>query len=313
MDSNPPNLSARPNKRSFSQGRPCKIERMKIISWLPCVLLAIFCSSCQTRKIISERDVSFGTADGQTLLLDVCRPEESVSKPRPAVILVHGGGWGAGDKKDFFDAAKGLARHGYVAFSVNYRLAANGRNLWPAQLDDVQRAVRWVRAHADKYGVDPKRVGALGHSAGGHLVACLATRETRDNSDRELASYSSRVTCAVDASGPVDLVTVDTPQTAGIIANLLGATPAERPDLARDASPIRFVDDKTAPVLIVHGRIDNLVAVRHAEQFDAALRKAGVESKLLIFDGEGHGITNRSHAFRFIWMTLNFLNGHLNP
>ena len=283
---------------------------------IPCfvsLLLVVLCSSCQTRKAVSERDVPFGTADGQTLLLDVCRPEAPAAKPRPAVIFVHGGGWAAGDKKDFFDAAKALAQQDYVAFSVNYRLVANGRNLWPAQLDDVQRAVRWVRAHADKYGVDPKRVGAFGHSAGGHLVACLATRETRDNSDPELAPYSSRVTCAVDASGPVDLVTADNPQTAGIIASLLGGPVAEHPDLARDASPILFVDAQTAPVLIVHGRIDNLVAVRHAEQFDAALRKAGVESKLLVFDGEGHGITNRFHAFRFITTTLGFLKGHLKP
>jgi len=286
---------------------------MTVACRLACFLLAVFCCSCRSQKVTAERDIPFGIADGQKLLLDVCRPEGLAAKPRPAVILVHGGGWAAGDKKDFFDAATGLAQQGYVAFSVNYRLAAGGRNPWPAQLDDVQRAVRWVRAHAGTYGVDPKRIGALGHSAGGHLVACLAARETRDNSDPELAPYSSRVTCAVDMSGPVDLVTSDNPQAAGTIANLFGGPAAEHPELARDASPILFVDAKTAPILIVHGRIDSLVAVRHAEQFDAALRKAGVESTLLIFDNEGHGITDRLDASRMITTALGFLNAHLKP
>ena len=276
-------------------------------------LLALtLCSSCQPRNVIAERNVGYGTADGQALRLDLYRPMAPSAAPRPAVVFVHGGGWAAGDKRDFDGAAQALAQQGYVALSVNYRLAGKGRNLWPAQLDDVQRAVRWLRANAQKFGVDPARVGAVGHSAGGHLAACLAARDTRDNADPALDAYSSRVTCAVDMSGPVDLVSSDNPQTDGIIANLLGGRNEARPDLARDASPILFVDAKTAPVLIIHGRKDKLVAVRHAEQFEAALRHAGVEAKAILFDDEGHGLARKANTDRMIRETLAFLNRHLS-
>ena len=275
-------------------------------------LLALtLCISCVPSNVTAERNVVYGVADGQALLLDIYRPSAPSEKPLPALLFVHGGGWGAGDKRDFRYGAQALAQQGFVSFSVNYRLADKGRNRWPAQLDDVQRAVRWLRAHAQHYGVDPRRVGAVGFSAGGHLVACLAARETRDNSDPALAAFSSRVTCAVDMGGPVDLVASDNRQADGIIANLLGARNEERPELARDASPVLFVDSQTAPMLIVHGRRDKLVAVRHAEQLEAALRQAGVETKSLIFDDEGHGLTHKANADRMILESLAFLKEHL--
>ncbi len=276
-----------------------------------CLLALPLVTACLPSGVVVERDIAYGTADGQRLLLDLYRPKTPSAAPHPAVVFVHGGGWAAGDKRDFADGAQGLARLGYVALSVNYRLADKGRNPWPAQLDDVQRAVRWLRAHAAAYGVDPQRIGAIGHSAGGHLVACLATRETRDNGDPALAAYSSRATCAIDMSGPVDLVASDNPQADGIIANLLGGRNADRPDLARDASPLLFVDAKSAPVLIVHGRKDELVAVRHAEQFEAALRNAGVEVRSLLFDDEGHGLTQKANSERMIRESLAFLKAHL--
>lgn len=285
---------------------------MKNVAAFLCLLSLLLGGACQPSAVISERNVVYGTVEGKPLRLDLYRPRAPAATPRPAVLFVHGGGWAAGDKRDFGGAAAALAKQGYVAFSVNYRLAAKGRNPWPAQLDDVQRAVRWVRSRAAAYGVDPNRIGAVGHSAGGHLVACLAARETRDNADPALAAFSSRVTCAVDMSGPVDLVASDNPQTDNIIANLLGGRNAERPELARDASPLRFVDAKTAPVFIVHGRRDKLVAVRHAEQFEAALRQAGVETRSLIFDDEGHGVTNRANADRMIQETLAFLKAQLS-
>jgi len=286
---------------------------MKNVAAFLCLLALALCSSCAPSNVTAERNVVYGTADGRPLRLDVYRPSSPSAAPRPAVLFVHGGGWAAGDKRDFDGGAAELARQGYVAFSVNYRLAGKGRNLWPAQLDDVQRAVRWVRSRAATYGVDPSRIGAIGHSAGGHLVACLAARETRDNADPALAAFSSRVTCAVDMSGPVDLAASDNPQADGIIANLLGGRNAARSELARDASPILFVDARTAPVLIVHGRQDGLVSVRHAERLGATLRQAGVETQTLIFDDEGHGLANKANADRMIRETLAFLMAHLSP
>jgi acetyl esterase/lipase len=284
-----------------------------ILQSLALFFIALGFAVCEAQEVVAERDVSYGDVGGEKLLLDVFRPASPAAALRPAVILVHGGGWSAGSKEAFTDAAKGLAQNGCVAFSINYRLASNGRNCWPAQLDDAQRAARWVRANAEKYGIDPKRIGAIGHSAGGHLVVCLGTRETRDNSDASLAPYSSRVTCVVDMSGPVDLVNRENSQGDGIVRNLLGGTPADRPEAARDASPLYSVDAKSAPFLIIHGRLDELVHPHQAERLDAALRTAGVESKLVVFEDEGHGISKKENADRMIRETLEFLQKHLAP
>ena len=273
-------------------------------------VLIVFCTACSS--IPTKHNVVYGVAAGQKLVLDIYQPK-GVTGLRPALLFVHGGGWAAGSKETFGDASANMTKQGYVTFAINYRLIQNGKNLWPAQLDDVQRAVRWIRAHAADYHVDPTRIGAIGHSAGGHLVACLATRETRDNADPTLSAYSSRVTCAVDMSGPVDLTVSDNPQADGIIAALLGGKNTEKPALARDASPLFFVDAMTAPVLIIHGRCDTLVAVRHAEQFEAALHRAGVETQSLIFSDEGHGFTKKENSTRMIVEAVAFLKKYLKP
>ncbi|MDD5198863.1 MAG: alpha/beta hydrolase [Terrimicrobiaceae bacterium] len=234
------------------------------------------------------------------------------------MILVHGGGWSGGDKRDFHDVAAGLARQGYVTFSINYRLATETANRWPAQLDDAQRAVRWVRANTSRYGVDPQRLGAIGGSAGGHLVTCLGTSDTRDNTDAPLAAYSSRVACVVDLFGPTDLTEDLVPKVRNgaaandIVRRLLGGTAADLPAVARDASPLFRVDATSAPFLIFHGRSDDLVPLDNAERLDAALRKAGVESRLIIYDG-GHGFTNNEIVGRFLSETTAFFKKHLRP
>src|SRR5215207_90919 len=144
--------------------------------------------------IEQEVDVVYGEADGQELLLDISRPPARET-PRAAVLLFHGGAWmvGTAGRESMAQPATALAEDGYVAFNVEYRLTGDpaSEHLWPAQLDDAQRAVRWVRANADRYGVDPERVGAYGHSAGGHLASLLGVREARDASDPDLAGFSS--------------------------------------------------------------------------------------------------------------------------
>ena len=270
-------------------------------------------TSCGIPRVAKERNIVYGDIGGEKLLLDVFRLKSKAATRRPAVIWVHGGGWSAGNKEGFAASARALAQQGYVCFSINYRLVANGHNCWPAQLDDVQRAVRWVRANAERYGIDPKRIGAIGHSAGGHLVTCLGTRETRDNSDASLAQYSSRVACVVDMSGPVDLINLENPSVDQVVHNLLGGTTAERPEAARDASPLYNVDSKSAPFLILHGQLDELVHPHQGERLDAALRAAGIESRLLVFKNEGHVLTKKENSDRMIQETLEFLKNHLSP
>src|SRR5262245_32064406 len=168
-------------------------------------LFAAVSASAQEATPSSTLGVAYGEVEGKQLLLDVYVPPAREA-PRPAVVVLHGGGLLEGGRLDVFAPAQALAEVGYVVFAPDYRLfrPETGANKWPAQLDDAQRAVRWIRANAAAYGVDPERVGAYGHSSGGHLSALLGLRETRENVDPALASASSRVTCVVELAGSAD-------------------------------------------------------------------------------------------------------------
>jgi acetyl esterase/lipase len=169
-----------------------------------------------------------------------------------------------------------LARHGFVAFAVDYRLFHDSQNRWPAQLDDVQRAVRWVRANAATYGVNPARIGAFGHSAGAQLAALLGMEETRDNSDPTLAKYSSKVQAVVEVSGPSDFTTERDPEGLAFLADFLGATYEKNPQIWREASPAYHVAKDDAPFLIVHGTEDKNVPVSQSQELYEKLQAAGV-------------------------------------
>jgi pectinesterase len=173
-------------------------------------------TTAQAADAASIPDLAYAVQGGEKLLLDIYLPPEPGSRPRPAIVLIHGGGWTSFDKGTMRRMASFLARSGFVAVAVNYRLLQGSQNRWPAQLDDVQRAVRWVRANASKYNIDASRIGAFGHSAGAQLASLLGMEETRDNSDVALAGYSSRVQAVVDVSGPTDfLVAHDADGDAG--------------------------------------------------------------------------------------------------
>jgi acetyl esterase/lipase len=259
--------------------------------------------------------VVYGTVDGQSLLLDVGSPPARASL-RPAVILIHPGGLTGGDRSIMTGLVGPLAEAGYVTFNIEYRLfsEADGTNRWPAQLDDVQRAVRWIRINAPTYEVDPERIGAVGTSSGGHLAAFLGTRDTRDNSDATLAAASSRVACVVDVAGPTDLtIPLLDPALNATIAALLGGTAGAPPDQAayRDLSPVAFVDAKTSPFVILQGGADEVLTLDQSRGMEATLHKAGVE----VIYGEFPGFTHRSI---FDWTvigpeTLAFLGRHLHP
>jgi acetyl esterase/lipase len=261
-----------------------------------------------------ERDIAYGLVDSQPLLLDIFSTPRQPDEPqRAALILVHGGGFAAGNKKDFDFLAKGLAAEGYVTFSINYRLVRDETNKYPAQLDDVQRAVRWIRSRAEEYHLDPSRLCAIGGSAGGHLASMLGTTDTRDNSDAALSAYSSRVTCVVALYAPQDL-TVPFGIEAGaeaLILNLIGQSREAAPEKFREASPLYHIDQFAVPFLIFHGTLDPIVPVDQAERFHVALQKAGIASELILFEGEGHSIEKPENIQIFIEHTLAFLKKHL--
>jgi acetyl esterase/lipase len=226
--------------------------------------------------ITVHENVEYGSVNGTDLHLDVYEPAAHVTQPRPAVVLIHGGGWISFDKSTMRSMGNLLARHGFVAFAVDYRLFHDSQNRWPAQLDDVQRAVRWVRANAATYGVNPARIGAFGHSAGAQLAALLGMEETRDNSDPTLAKYSSKVQAVVEVSGPSDFTTERDPEGLAFLADFLGATYEKNPQIWREASPAYHVAKDDAPFLIVHGTEDKNVPVSQSQELYEKLQAAGV-------------------------------------
>ena len=264
--------------------------------------------------VYGEIKMQGGNAKPLALKMDVYEPQGFRGR-RPGVIMVHGGGWIGGDKAQYEKFGTELAAQGYVAFSLNYRLLPFFPH--PAQIDDVQRAVRWVRAHADTYHLDPKRIGALGDSAGGHLVSLLGTWDTRDNSDAKLAKYSSKVQCVVDLYGPADF-TVPSQQASDQARQLVtlffgGKKQEDAPELYKEGSPVVHVSKKSAPFLIMHGDKDPLVPLDQSQRLDRALKQAGVESTLVIFANEGHGFSTAEDQKKRDELAADFLKKHLKP
>jgi acetyl esterase/lipase len=264
-----------------------------------------------------REDIAYGSLERQTL--DLYLPKDDGSKKRPAVIVIHGGAWRSGDKKQLRFLAERFAERGYVAAAINYRLAPKWQ--YPAQLDDCQRAVRWLRKHADEFGVDPKRFGAAGASAGGHLSLLLGTRETRDDSDPELKGISSKVQCVLDIFGPSDFTDERYVQASRLplvgkaLVEFLGKPYDEAPEVWKEASPITHVSSDDAPTFILHGDKDPLVPIEQSQRIAEALRKAGVEVRLVVIEGMGHGLngnpTVRQKAMDALNEALAFFDRHL--
>ncbi|MCC6036762.1 MAG: alpha/beta hydrolase [Armatimonadetes bacterium] len=250
--------------------------------------------------------------------LDLFLPKDDGKSLRPAVIVIHGGAWRGGDKKDMRILAEPLAQRGYVVAAINYRLAPKWS--YPAQLDDCQRAVRWLRKNAKEFRVDPKRFGAAGASAGGHLALLLGTREVRDDSDPDLKGISSKVQCVLSICGPTDLTDKRYAQAARdsdlgkILIEFIGKPYDEAPNLWKEASPIYYVSPDDAPTFIIHGNQDSIVPFEQSVRFAEALRKVGVEVQLVAIKGMDHGPTTpeqRDELMKAVGQALEFFDKHL--
>ncbi len=216
-------------------------------------------------------------ADGPSLhqTLDLAMPVDASDKSLPLIVVVHGGGWLEGDKSSFSTAAVrtpgnifDFAERGFVAATMNYRMS--GEAPYPAALEDCQRAIAWLRADAERFHIDPTRVGVYGNSAGGHLALMLAM------ADRE-GSMPATVQAAASDSGPLDLEFGHShDQLRVVIEKFLGSPPdAGHLDEYRRASPANHVADKLPPLLLMYGAEDEQVDVRTADEFVAKLGRAG--------------------------------------
>jgi acetyl esterase/lipase len=285
-------------------------------------LLAAVPAAAAEPAVTLRPDITYATAGSQKLQLDLAVP--SGPGPHPVVVCLHGGAWRYGSRKDLSrpspwadfgvrgkSLTESLAARGFAAASVSYRLAPGDK--FPAQIEDVKTAVRFLRANAAKYDLDPDRVAALGFSAGGHLAALLGTADESAGFEGELyLEQSSRVQCVVDFFGPADLTLyTETPGLeAAYFAPLLGVRSRDRLDLYKKASPIEHVTKDAPPFLIFHGTADLLVPAIHSERLHEKLTAAGVKSELKTLKGKGHGWGGEDAA-RTAEESIRFLSEHL--
>jgi acetyl esterase/lipase len=242
-------------------------------------------------------DVVYYRPGADELKIDLVLPKGD--GPFPAIVCLDGGGWTTGSRKHMSKTLAVMGRRGFVAAAPDVRLAPKYR--YPACLDDAREAVRWLRANASKYKVDPKRIGVMGLSTGGHLALLLA------------ATTPGEVQCVAGFSAPVDLAS-DQMQTPELLKHnlvpLLGGTPKEKPDAYRSASPLRYDLKGMPPVFLAHGSEDNLVPLAHARMFREKVGAAGGTVKLMVLEGEGH-TWRGANLLRSIDRMLTFLDESL--
>jgi len=218
--------------------------------------------------------------------LDLCLPENFSEGPkRPAIVFVHGGGWRIGHKRNgmMINGAMQYAAKGYVCITVNYRLLQHAS--FPACIEDVKTAVRWLRAHADEYNIDSERIGAFGNSAGAHLVSMLGLTALEDEleGDGPWQGHSSHVSAVVAVAPPMDLSHWVKPQKSN---------PSKAQE-AHDFSPINHVSTQMPPFLLIHGTLDVVVPYDQSKAFVAAAKEAqALDVELLTVPAAGHNVFN---------------------
>lgn len=239
-----------------------------------------------------KKNIIYASVDDTDLKLDLYIPQNTEG-PLPLVVWVHGGAWMAGSKEHPPSAP--LLEHGFAVASISYRFTDAA--IFPAQLYDCKAAVRFLRASAKQYNLDPDRIGAWGASAGGHLVALLGTtggNEILEGSIGQYTDTSSRVQSVCDWFGPSDMFTmpIGTRQFAqgeDPEIKLLGGRPSDKRELAELCSPITHVSPDDPPFLIMHGDRDQLVPIQQSQLFYDMLKARGVDVKLIVMEGKGHG------------------------
>lgn len=259
-----------------------------------------------------EPNLEYGKGDGESLKLDLARPENAEG-PLPCVVVIHGGAWRAGSRKQHTDVIFDLAQRGYVAASISYRFCPQHR--FPAQVEDAKCAVRYLRANAEKYQIDKGRFGAVGASAGAHLAMMLGVMDKGDGleGDGGHPDQSSKVQAVVSFFGPTDLPADDIP-TASIplLFDFIGGTKIKFPEKYKQASPITYVDEGDAPMLLLQGTKDRLVPHTQAFKMIDALTEAGVAGRAEILIGAGHGWGGKQLQ-QSLEETYEFLDAHLKP
>jgi acetyl esterase len=254
-----------------------------------CLLLTISAGLCAAADF---NDVEFKQVDGVSLRLDAHVPDGA--GPFPAAILVHGGGWVAGDKQQYITYLfQPLGDAGFAWFSINYRLAP--RYVFPAQADDVESAIQCIRASATKYKIDTRRIALIGESAGGHLVSYVGAR----------ARAESRVSAVVSMYGIHDFIAAAVawkPLPNELLELFgIGAVDAETAPILIRASPVSYIARHMPPFLLIHGSKDEDVPYQQSVEMCAQMKKAGAHCDLITIEGAPHGMDHWESHPEFLW------------
>lgn len=280
--------------------------------------------------VVMHDNVVFGKGGTTELTMDIAVPSEGKG-PFPCLLVFHGGGWVQGDKAQFRPLVEFIAEDGYVAATVKYRLSRPGPenpNPWPAQIEDAKCAVRYIRAHAAKWNIDPDKIAAMGFSAGAHLSMLLGTMDKDDGLEGSggWADHSSKVNAVIGFYGPTCMGCVPPANRADIpklpleekqrvlrgfaLSAILGVEFAKDPSRA---SPLTYVNPGDAPMLLFQGTKDTLVPPLHTELMMEALTKAGVPGKAVFMLGLGHGWRGDPHLTNNVRDTQRFLDEQFRP
>lgn len=283
-------------RRYSDNGPQWQRRRARVRNTMASLASAVFCAlgvpnapadegAVKPHEVVVVHDLPYRDVASRHCTLDLAYPKGSGEERRPAIVVIHGGGWLEGDKSSFVTETnrvpgniRDFAALGFVAVAINYRLSTEAP--YPTGFWDCQCAVRWLRTHAREYHIDPLRIGAFGNSAGGHLALLLGLTEPTDGLDEKggsLAGESSRVQSVVSDSGPLDLLADhDHSSIKAVIERFMGGAPdaARRADYER-ASPINHLTGKVPPLMLIYGERDEQIDVRTADRFVATLGRTG--------------------------------------
>lgn len=252
-----------------------KLSHMKISQFVIPLLAACLPLSAWSEEIETEYGLVYVERDEQDLKCDIYYPKGK--GPFPAVLVVHGGGWTSGSRIHMAAYGNKLAKNGIVAVAIQYRLAP--KHKWPAHIEDVREALRFMRAKAAEHRIDPKKIGALGYSAGAHLVCMLAYAQPKETGEAGEPTAPIQVVAA--GGTPAELEKFR-------LTYFLGGTAKTNPAIYKQASPVTHVSKDDPPTLLFHGDKDRLVKFSHAEALEAAMTKAGAKAEILKVAGKGH-------------------------
>ena len=248
-----------------------------------------------SQGVLFRSKVIIGKAGNRNLTADVFTPKKIPSKPRPAIVFLHGGSWMFGSPSQFHYHSDYLAKkYGFFAVSVDYRLSGEAR--FPAALQDAKCAIRWVRSQARKLNIDPQRVAICGGSAGGHLSSMVATTAgvkayEGDGGHREFPSHANAV---VIFNGEFDMWDlVEKKSLIDAMKQFIGGTPEEMPEKYDELSSIKRIDSKTPPTLLLHGTEDRCVSHEQAVAFFNQLKDVGIHAELQLYEGKPHAWFNK--------------------